>query len=77
MADAVAKAKSLAIEIKENAYKEGHKTGYEEGFQTAYKEGENSAKGEFTPLLQTINSLVQRVKRVPGDDVSKSRKRDD
>ena len=61
VADAVAKAKSLAIEIKENAYKEGHKTGYEEGFQTAYKEGENSAKGEFTPLLQTINSLVQEL----------------
>ena len=61
VADAVAKAKSLAIEIKENAYKEGHKTGYEEGFQTAYKEGENSAKGEFIPLLQTINSLVQEL----------------
>ena len=61
VADAVAKAKSLAIEIKENAHKEGHKTGYEEGFQTAYKKGENSAKEEFTPLLQTINSLIQEL----------------
>ena len=59
--DAVAKAKSLAIEIKENAYKEGHKTGYEEGFQTAYQKGENSAKEEFIPLLQTITSLIQEV----------------
>ena len=59
--DAVAKAKSLAIEIKENAYKEAHKTGYEEGFQTAYQKGENSAKEEFVPLLQTINSLVQEL----------------
>jgi len=59
--DAVAKAKSLAIEIKENAYKEGHKTGSEEGFQTAYQKGENSAKEEFIPLLQTINSLIQEL----------------
>ena len=59
--DAVAKAKSLAIEIKGNAYKEGHKTGYEEGFQTAYQKGEDSAKEEFTPLLQTINSLIQEL----------------
>ena len=59
--DAVAKAKSLAIEIKENAYQEGHKTGYEEGFQTAYQKGENSAKEEFIPLLQTINSLVREL----------------
>jgi len=61
VADAVAKAKSLAIEIKENAHKEGHKTGYEEGFQTAYQKGENSAKEEFDPLLQTINSLIQEL----------------
>jgi len=59
--DAVAKAKSLAIEIKENAYQEGHKTGYEEGFQTAYQKGENSAKEEFIPLLQTINSLIREL----------------
>ena len=61
VADAVAKAKSLAIEIKENAHKEGHKTGYEEGFQTAYQKGENSAKEEFDPLLQTINSLIREL----------------
>ena len=59
--DAVAKAKSLAIEIKENAYKEGHKTGSEEGFQAAYQKGENSAKEEFIPLLQTMNSLIQEL----------------
>ena len=59
--DAVTKAKSLAIEIKENAYKEGHKTGYDEGFQTAYQKGKNSAKEEFIPLLQTINSLIQEL----------------
>ena len=59
--DAVAKAKSLAIEIKENAHQEGHKTGYEEGFQTAYQKGENSAKEEFIPLLQTINSLIREL----------------
>ena len=61
VADAVAKAKSLAIEIKENAHKEGHKTGYEEGFQTAYQKAENSAKEEFDPLLQTINSLIREL----------------
>jgi len=59
--DAVAKAKSLATEIKENAYKEGHKTGYEEGVQTAYQKGENAAKEEFIPLLQTINSLIREL----------------
>ena len=59
--DAVAKAKLLAVELKENAYKEGHKTGYEEGFQTAYQKGENSAKEEFIPLLQTINSLTREL----------------
>jgi flagellar assembly protein FliH len=61
MADAILKAKSLAIEIKENAYKEGHKTGSEEGFQTAYQKGENSAKEEFVPLLQTINSIIREL----------------
>ena len=61
MADAISKAKSSAIEIKENAYKEGHKTGFEEGFQTAYQKGENSAKEEFVPLLQTINSMIREL----------------
>jgi len=61
IADAVAKAKSLAVEIKENAYKEGHKTGQEEGFQSAYQKGENSAKEEFAPLLQTVNSLIREL----------------
>ena len=61
MADAIAKAKSSAIEIKENALKEGHKIGYEKGFQEAYEKGESSAKEEFTPLLKTINSLIQEL----------------
>ena len=61
MADAISKAKSSAIEIKENAYNEGHKTGLEEGFQTAYQKGENSAKEEFVPLLQTINSMIREL----------------
>ena len=61
IADAVAKAKLMAIEIKENARKEGLKTGYDEGFKTAYDKGENSAKEEFTPLLETINSLTREL----------------
>ena len=61
MADAITKAKSSAIEIKENALKEGQKIGYEKGFQEAYEKGENSAKEEFIPLLKTINSLIQEL----------------
>jgi len=61
MADAITKAKSIAIEIKENAQQEGHKTGYDEGFKAAYEKGENSAKEEFIPLLQTINSLTREL----------------
>jgi len=61
MADAIAKAKSTAIEIKENAHKEGHKTGYDEGFKEAYEKGESSAEEEFVPLLQTINSLTREL----------------
>ena len=61
MADAIVRAKTKAIEIKDNAYKEGHKTGYDEGFKAAFQKGETSAKEEFTPLLETLNSLIQEL----------------
>ncbi len=61
MADAIIKAKSIAIKIKENAREEGHKAGYDGGFKEAYEKGENSAKEEFVPLLQTINSLTREL----------------
>ena len=38
MADVIAKAKTKAIEIKDQALKEGKNTGYEEGFQTGFQE---------------------------------------
>ena len=61
MADAIVRAKTEAIEIKDNAYKEGHKTGYDEGFKVAFQKGETSAKEEFSPLLETLNSLIQEL----------------
>ena len=61
MADAIVRAKREAIEIKDNAYKEGHKTGYDEGFKAAFQKGETSAKEEFSPLLETLNSLIQEL----------------
>ena len=41
MADAIAKAKTKAIEIKDQALKEGKNTGYDEGFQTGFQKGLN------------------------------------
>jgi flagellar assembly protein FliH len=61
MADAITRAKKQAIEIKDNAYKEGHETGYDEGFKAAFQKGKTSAKEEFTPLLETLNSLIQEL----------------
>ena len=61
MADAMARAKAESIEIKDNAYKEGHKTGYDEGFKAAFQKGEASAKEEFSPLFETLNSLIQEL----------------
>ena len=61
MADAIIRAKKKAIEIKDNAYKEGHETGYDEGFKAAFQKGKTSAKEEFTPLLETLNSLIQEL----------------
>ena len=61
VADAIAKAKTQAVEIKDKAYKEGQKTGHDEGYQEAFQKGENSAKEEFSPLLETLNNLIQEL----------------
>jgi flagellar biosynthesis/type III secretory pathway protein FliH len=58
MADAIAKAKTKAIEIKDQALEEGKNTGFEDGFQKGFQEGENKAKEECGPLLETLNSLL-------------------
>ena len=59
MADTLAKAKTKAIEIKDQAFKEGKNAGYEEGLQTGFQKGENKAKEEYGPLLETLNSLIR------------------
>jgi len=59
IADAVAKAKARAIEIKDQALKEGENTGYEEGLQKGFQKGENTAKEEYGPLLDTLNNLIR------------------
>jgi len=61
MADAIAKAKTKAIEIKDQALKEGKNAGYEEGYQTGFQKGENTAKEEYGPLLGTLNSLIREL----------------
>ncbi|MCH8156807.1 MAG: hypothetical protein IID18_03480 [Nitrospinae bacterium] len=57
MADAIAKAKTLAIEIKDKARKQGYKEGYDAGF----KKGEDAAKAEFSPFLETIHNLIREL----------------
>ena len=57
MADVVAKAKTKAIEIKDQALKEGKNAGHEEGYQAGFQKGENTAKEEYGPLLETQNNL--------------------
>lgn len=52
--DAVDKAKRQATDIKSFARKEGYDSGYEEGF----KKGEDAAREEFSPFLETIQSLI-------------------
>ena len=59
MADVVAKAKTKAIEIKDQALKEGKNAGHEEGYQAGFQKGENKAKEEYGPLLETLNSLIR------------------
>ena len=61
IADALTKVKMQAVEIKDKAYKEGHKAGHDEGYQTAFQKGENSAKEEYSPLLETLNNLIQEL----------------
>ena len=61
MADAIAKVKMQAVEIRDSAYKEGYKAGHDEGYQTAFQKGENSAKEEFSPLLETLSNLIQEL----------------
>ena len=61
IADAISKAKTDAIKIKNQALEEGKSTGYEEGIKSGFQDGENKAKEEFIPLLQTINSLTREL----------------
>ena len=59
VADAIAKAKIQAIEIKKKALEEGENTGYEEGLQKGFQKGENAAKEEYSPLLELLNDLIR------------------
>ena len=59
MADVVAKAKTKAIEIKDQALKEGKNAGHQEGYQAGFQKGENKAKEEYGPLLETLDSLTR------------------
>ena len=52
--DAVDKAKRQVTDIKSFAKKEGYDSGYAEGF----KKGEDAAREEFSPFLETIQSLI-------------------
>ena len=53
--DAIEKAKKQANEIKTNAKQEGYDTGFEDGF----KNGKDAAKEEFSPFLNTTQSLIE------------------
>jgi flagellar assembly protein FliH len=55
--DALDKAKSQAVEIRETAEKEAHDKGYAEGFQ----KGELAAKEEFKPVLETAENIIQEL----------------
>jgi flagellar assembly protein FliH len=57
--DALNKAKSQAVEIRETAEKEAREKGYSEGFQ----KGELDAKEEFKPFLETTESIIQELSR--------------
>lgn len=58
MADAIAKAKKNAIDIKEQALKEGKDTGYKDGYQEGFEKGKTTAKEDYGPLLETLNNLI-------------------
>jgi len=55
--DAIKKAKKQVGEIKSNARKQGYDTGFEEGFN----KGKESAKKEFSPVLETTQQLVEEL----------------
>ncbi len=57
MADVITKAKSRAVEIKDQARQEGYKAGYDTGFQ----KGEDAAREEFSPFLETIHTLIKEL----------------
>ena len=54
---AITKAKSRAVEIKDQARQEGYKAGYDTGFQ----KGEDAAREEFSPFLETIHTLIKEL----------------
>lgn len=55
--DALNKAKSQAMEIRETAEKEARDKGYAEGFQ----KGELDAREEFKPVLETAENIIQEL----------------
>jgi len=57
--DAIDKAKTKAVQIREEARKLGHDAGFKEGFAT----GEKRASDEFAPLLKTIHELIEQLSR--------------
>ena len=55
--DAMDKAKKQVGELKSNAKKQGYDTGFEDGFN----KGKDAAKEEFSPVLKTIQHLVEEL----------------
>lgn len=60
--NAIDKAKSKSVQIREEARKLGYDEGHAEGFQ----KGEKAAREEFAPLLQTLQDLVQELSKLRG-----------
>lgn len=55
--DAINKAKTKALEIREEA----RKLGYDEGFEEGFAKGKKEAGEEFSPFLKTIHELVEHL----------------
>jgi flagellar assembly protein FliH len=55
--DAMDKAKKQVGELKSNARKQGYDTGFEGGFN----KGKETAKEEFSPVLETTQQLVEEL----------------
>jgi len=53
----ITKAKSRAVEIKDQARQEGYKAGYD----TEFQKGEDAAREEFSPFLETIHTLIKEL----------------